>query len=91
MAKLTMNLVEGGFLVLERHKEFIEVTFEVRGAKSRLGLIGRNEVLFLCHFLRAFMATLPTLSDEMMAKYMPVLEKMAPAMDREKDESSPEE
>lgn len=86
MAKLIMDLVEGGTLTLEGQKEFIEVSYEIRGARSRLGLIGRNDVLFLRHFLRGFMATLPTLSDEMMAKYMPVLEKMAEIMDREKGE-----
>lgn len=86
MAKLTMDLVEGGTLVLEGQKEFIEVSYEIRGAKSRLGLIGRYDVLFLRQFLRGFMATLPTLNDEMMAKYMPVLEKMAELFDREKQE-----
>lgn len=91
MAKLIMDLVEGGTLVLEGQKEFIEVSYENGGARSRLGLIGRNDVLFLRHFLRGFMATLPTLSDEMMAKYLPVLEKMGEAMDREKGESSSDE
>ena len=91
MAKLTMDLVEGGTLVLEGQKEFIEVSYEIRGARSRLGLIGRNDVLFLRHFLRGFTATLPTLSDEMMAKYMPVLEKWSEIMDRDKGGSPSDE
>ena len=82
MAKLTLDLVDGGVIAFDTQKDFIEIWYESTPpkVKTKLGLLRRADYSFLHSFLRSSISSLPSLSDEMQAKFMemmgPFLEQM---------------
>lgn len=77
MAKLTLDLVDGGVITFDTKRDFIEVWYEDTPpkAKTKLGLLRRADYAFLHSFLRSTISSLPSLSDEIQAQFM---EKMEP-------------
>ena len=91
MAKLTLDLVDGGTITFDTQKDFIEIWYEDTPpkAKTKLGLLRRADYSFLHSFLRSSISSLPSLSDEMQAKFMEMMEPWVEQMRRIIKEEGP--
>jgi len=83
MAKLILDLVEGGSISLEGKKGFIEIAYKKKeGGEEELGLLRRDDFLPLQNFLAGHIASLPTLSDEIQVQMMEIMKPYMEEMRR---------